>query len=371
MMEAEPMHVLHLAKRAAISMAAACLVLTGCGDSGPDVPFNPAGTAGDLEAVNGTFQSSTFASFSTFSLLFDAALMPASPVISASAAALDLRATTKEGMRAAAARSAQRLAALMRSGSESGISALAVSLPAGVAGKTFVYSGGAYVMSDLTGAPANGVRFLLYAVDPVTFLPAEPLVETGYVDLIDLSTGSTQAARVRVFSGGTEYINYTVSVTSSLTSGRISMAGYVSNGSTQANINLRATLNSSGLTLTYSVDVPTRDFSIDLTLTSTGDDPTTAIIGVTIDVRGGNGWVFMTGQFDLDGAVLHVSVNGNAFATITVTGTGAPVITGRGGQQLTDEDTAALEGVFEITDGAFTSFDRLFLPVGMFLEPAE
>jgi hypothetical protein len=371
MMEAEFMHVPQLAKRAVLTAAAACLVLTGCGDSGPDVPFNPAGTTGDLEAASSTFESSAFASFSTFSLMFDAALLPAGPVVSASAAALDIRATSKEGMQAAAVRTAQRLADLMRSSSKSGINASVAFVAAEVAGKTFVYSGGTYVMSDLPGAPANGVRFLLYAVDPVTFLPVEPLVETGHVDLIDLSTATTQAARVRVFSGGTEYINYTVSVTSSTSSGRISIVGYVSDGTHQANINLRATLTSTaGLTLTYSVDVPTRDFSIDLTLTSNGVDPTTATIGVTIDVRGGNGWVYMTGQFDQSGGTLHVSVNGDAFATITVVGAEPPVITRHDGSPLTDEDAAAVQGIFEITDGAFTSFDRLFLPVGAFLQPA-
>lgn len=365
------MHVPHLAKRTVLTAAAACLVLAGCGDSGPSVPFNPSGTSGDLAAVNETFESSTFASFSTFSLMFDAALLPASPVISASAAALDIRATSREGMRAAAIRSAQRLAGIMRSGSKSGISASMASVPAEVAGKTFVYSGGAYVMSDLTGAPANGVRFLLYAVDPITLLPVEPLVETGYVDLIDLSTASSAIARVRVFSGGVEYINYTVSVTSTTSSGRISVLGYVSDGTTRADINLRATLTSAaGLTLTYSVDVPTRDFSIDLTMTSSGIDPATATIGITMDVRGGNGWIQMTGEFDQAGGVLYVSVNGNPFATITVVGSNPPVIAGDDGQPLTDEDINALEGIFEITDGAFTSFDRLFLPVGAFLQPA-
>jgi hypothetical protein len=334
------------------------------------VPFNPTGTTGDLEAVNGTFSSSAFASFSTFSPMFDAALLSTGPVISTSAAALDIRATSKEGMRAAAVRSAQRLAAMMAS-NKTAFSGLPAFLDASLAGKTFVYSGGAYVMSDLTGAPANGVRFLLYAVDPVTFLPVEPLVETGHVDLTDLSSGSTLAARVQVFSGSTEYINYRVSVTSSVSSGRITIFGFVTDGTTRADINLRATLTSSaGLTLTYSVDVPTRDFSIDLTLTSSGIDPTTATIGVTIDVRGGNGWIYMTGNFDQAGGVLHVSVNGDPFATITVVGANPPTITGEDGQALTEDDITALESIFDITDGAFTSFDRLFLPVGAFMEPA-
>ena len=365
------MHVLHLAKRSIPAVVAVCMALTGCGSSGPDVPFNPAGTTADLGAVNSTFGSSTFASFSTFSPLFDAALAPAVPVVSATAAALDIRATTKEGMQAAAARSAQRLAPLMSSASRIAMSTSAAAVPAEAAGKTFVYSGGTYVMSDLAGAPANGVRFILYAVDPVTRAPVEPVVETGHVDLIDLSSGSTSAARVRVFSGEVEYLNYTVSVVSTVSGGRISVIGFVTDGTNQANINLRATLTANaGLTLTYGLDVPTRDFSIDLSLTSSLADPQSSTIGISLDVRGGNGWIQMSGQFDQTGGTLNVSVSGHHFATIAQTGIGAPVITGADGLPLADEDIAALEGIFEMTNGAFTSFDQLFLPVAAFIQPA-
>ena len=364
------MHVLHLAKRSFLTVAAVGLALAGCGDSGPDVPFNPAGTTGDLEAVNATFESSTFASFSSFSPMFDAALAPAGPVISASAAALDIRAASREGMRAAAVRSAKRLASVLTARPKSGMSATIAAVPAEVAGKTFVSSGGAYVVSDLAGAPANGVRFLLYAVDPVTFLPVEPLVETGHVDLIDLSSGTTSSARVRVFSGTTEYLDYTVTVTNTSSGGRINVIGYVTDGTHQANISLRAALTfAGGLTLTYSVDVPTRDFSIDLTLTTNGVDPQNATIGVNLDVRGGNGWIQMSGQFDQSGGTLNVSVSGRHFATITQVGGGAPLITGAGGEPLTDDDIVALEGIFYITNGAFASFDQLFLPVGAFIQP--
>ena len=364
------MHVLHLAKRSLLTVAAAALALTGCGDSGPDVPFNPAGTAGDLEAFNSTFESSTFASFSTFSLMFDAALAPAVPVVSASAAALDIRAANKEGMRAAAVRSAERLSSVLAAGSKSGMSASMAAVPAAAVGKTFIYSGGEYVVSARTGAPANGVRFILYAVDPVTFAPVEPVVETGYVDLIDLSSGSTSSARVRVVSGETEYLNYTVTVTNTSSGGRINVIGYITDGTQQANLSLRAALTfTGGLTLTYGADVPTRDFSIDLTLTATGLDAENATIEVTMDVRGGNGWIQMTGQFDQAGGTLSVSVSGHHFATITQVGAGAPVITGTEGQPLTDDDIIALEGIFYITNGAFAAFDQLFLPVGAFITP--
>jgi hypothetical protein len=367
MMEAVSMRVLQLAKRSVLTVAAACAVLTGCGDSGPDVAFNPTGTTEDLEAVNATFGSSTFASFSTFGPMFDAAL-GGSSLISASAAAIDLRAKDGSGIRAAAARNAQRLAAALTSSGKIGLSASAASIPAELAGKTFVYSGGSYAVSDRAGAPANGVRFILYAVDPATFAPVEPLVETGYVELTDLSSGSSYAARVRVVSNGITYLNYTVTISSTSTGGRIVMLGFVTDGNHQANINLRATLTfDAGLTLTYSVGIPTRDFSINLTLTSSSD-PESANIGINLVVLGPNGWIQMSGEFTQTGGTLTVSVSGRHFATITVSGS-TPVITGADGQPLSEEDVAAMEGIFMITGEAFIGFDRLFIPVGAFLQP--
>jgi hypothetical protein len=378
MMEAEPMRVLQLAKRSVLAAAAVCVALTGCGDSGPEVPFNPAGTTADLAAMNATFESSTFASFSTFSLLFDAALGP-SPLITASQAALDIRAGNKAGMRVAAMRSAKRMAALMSpkpSGSPrpgGGFSASAAAIPPEAAGKTFIYDlgTGGYVVSDREPLASHTVRFILYAVDPVTFAPVDPLVETGYVDLIDVSYGSTSAARVRVFSGDTEYLDYLVSVSSTATSGWISVVGFVTDGATQANVHLQSTLTSSaGLTLTYSVDVPSRDVSIDLTLASSGFDPETSTIEVTLDMRGPNGWLVLSGEFTVDGGTLTVRSNGNLFATITSTGTADPVITGAGGEPLAGDEAEALQGIFLLTGEAFTSFDQMFAPVGAILEPA-
>src|SRR5215213_1274970 len=103
-MEAEPMRVLQFAKRSVVTVALVSLSLAGCGgESSPDAPFNPAGTSVDLEAMNATFASPSFASFSTFSVMFDAAL-GGSPIISSSVAALDVRGKNAAGIRASAER---------------------------------------------------------------------------------------------------------------------------------------------------------------------------------------------------------------------------------------------------------------------------
>jgi hypothetical protein len=369
-MEAEPMRVLQFAKRSVVTIALVSANLSGCGgDSTPDAPFNPAGTSADLEAMNATFASPTFASFSTFSLMFDAALGGA-PIISTSAAALDIRGDgTTRGTRAAAVRSAQRIAAIMPKRTKDGFSASVAAIPISAAGKTFVYdpATGTYVASDLPPLASNTVRFILYAVDPVTYAPVVPLVETGHVDLIDLSGGTTQAARVLVVSGNTTYLDYTVSVTSTASSGRVNVIGYVTDGTTRANVNLRSTLTfTAGLTLTYSLDLPQRDVSIDLTVSATDVSTPSSPITINLVMSGPNGTVSMLGQFTDTSGTLNVGINGHAFATITTNGT-TTTITRNDGTPLTDEELAALNAVFELQVAAFISFDQMLAPVGAML----
>ncbi|HEX2249333.1 MAG TPA: hypothetical protein VHH32_03245 [Gemmatimonadales bacterium] len=370
------MRVLHFAKRSVTAVALVSIALTGCGgESGPDVPFNPAGTSADLEAMNSTFSSQPFASFSTFSIMFDAAL-GGSPIVSASAQALDVRrglSPSERGnpkaVRAAAARAAQRLATMLKREQRTGaFSASMATVPAEVAGKTFVYDAGTggYVQSDRSGAPSNGVRFIIYAVNPITWAPAEPLTETGYVDLIDLSEGSTQAARVQVVSGGITYVDYTVSATSTSTSGRVSVIGLVTDGTIQANINLRSTVTyTAGLTLTYSLDLPQRDVSIDLTVNASDISQPTGTIVVNLTMAGPNGTVTMSGEFSETSGTLNVRINGHLFATVETDGT-TTVITRTDGTPLTEEEMLALQGVFDVQANAFVAFDQMLAPVGTF-----
>lgn len=366
------MRVLQCTKRSVTLLAAVCVALTACGDSGPEVPFNPAGTSEDIAAVSATFDSPTFASFSWFGPQFDAAL-GGSPLVSASASAFNFRrATTGGELRAAAVRSARRLASLTPKLANGAFNASAAAIPSEIAGRTFEYSAGSYAATDRTGAPANGVRFILYAVDPVTFTPAEPLVETGHVDLIDMSGSNTQAARVIVVSGTTTYLDYTVSVTALTSSGRVTVAGFVTDGSNRANINLRSTISeAAGLTLLYTLDVPQRDVSIDLTMTMSGLDQESGTIDIDLGMSGPNGTISMSGIFGETGGTLTVRINGDVFATITSTGASEPTITGTEGEPLTEEDVEALGNIFEITGHAFTSFDEMVAPVGFFMAPAE
>jgi hypothetical protein len=364
------MRVLQCTKRSVTLLVAACVALSACGDSGPETPFNPSGTTEDIAAVHDAFSSDAFASFSTFSFYFDAAL-GTSPVISGSADALNFRRTTTAGeFRAAAVRNARRVAALTQRGTHGSFSASTAAISAEVAGKTFEYNGTGYVPTDRTGAPSNGVRFIIYAVNPVTMQPVAPLQEVGYVQLTDLSGTTTQAAQVVVVSDDITYLDYTVSASATTTGGLITVAGYVTDGATRANVNLRSTVNqTAGLSLLYSIDVPQRDVSIDLTMTTTGLDPETAAVDIDLGMSGPNGTVSMSGQFTEAGGTIVVRVNGDVFANITSEGSGEPIITGADGQPLTAEDQATFQNIFALTGEAFITFDVMLLPIGFFLAP--
>jgi hypothetical protein len=360
------MRVLQVAKRSVTLLAAVSIALTGCGDSSPDVPFNPAGTSADIDAIGAAFGTSTMADFQSLSFLFDAAY--GAPLISSSAAALDIRGRGPAGMRAAAMRSAKRLARLLPPAKAS-FGVVGAAIPAGIAGTTFEYSGGVYVAGVRSGAPANGVRFLLYAVDPVTGLPTTALEETGYVDITDLSGTSIQSARVQVVSGSTTYIDYTA--TANPATGRVTVVGFVTDGTYRANLNLRTTVTAAGaLTLVYSLDVPQRDVSIDLTLGASNLDTQNPTISINLSMSGPNGTLSMIGQFTVDGGTLTVRNGSTTLATITVTGAADPVITGADGLPLTDEDATALRGIFDLSGEAMASFDQMLVPVTFFLAPA-
>jgi hypothetical protein len=91
-------------------------------------------------------------------------------------------------------------------------------------------------------------------------------------------------------------------------------------------------------------------------------------ININLSMQGPNGTVSMTGQFAETSGTLNVRINGDAFATITTTGT-TTTITRNDGTPLSDEELAALGGVFELQAGAFTAFDQMLTPVGAFFAP--
>jgi hypothetical protein len=354
------MRVTHYARRS-FAAAGLALALAGCSSNGgAPSEFDPQGTAADVAAAQDAFAAGPTASFAA--IAGDISVVLNGSALVASSAALALSPPSK-----ASARYARKIAALVPAGG-SGIQASVVAIPSEVAGKTFVWdeSTDTYVASDLSGAPSNGVRFLLYAVDPVLYRPVEPVVETGYVDVIDQSTSSLANVRIKVVQASVTYLDYEVVASASASSVLVTIDGFAFNGTTRANFTLKNTVSESDggvvLSLDYQLDVPSRNLSVDWTATFANISETEVAVTLDLAVSGPNGDVRLVGTSGVDGGTFTVKVNGDTFATITLSGN-TLVITGVSGDPLTPDEEQAVETVFDSYEGSLNAFSDLLMPV--------
>jgi hypothetical protein len=364
------MRVLHSAKRV-LAAATLAVFAVGCGkdSNGPEAPFDPAGTSSDMAAVNSSFDAPALASF-------DAAANEISLTTGGSASlALRARPTAAlvTGGKAAATKYAASLAKAFTGGSRSPSFAVAqASIPPELLGTTFVYDVSVqhYAASDLTGAPANGVRFLLYAINPLNGDPVEPLVEIGYADVVTTETNTLAAVSIVVVSENVTYLDYSAQVTaSSVNSGNLNVSGYVTNGDDRVNFDLdnRVTFGDTSVNVIsdYVLTVPTRGgFRIDLESTATVANTTQNItLSLDLTARGPHGTVNITGTETNGTGTFEVKVNGDLFATIDITAGSQAVVTGANGEALTAEEQAALEDVFYMFSGGIQFFINLQDPL--------
>jgi hypothetical protein len=352
------MPVLHSARR--ISAVASLLLLAAaCShDNGPS-EFDPAGATSDLNAAATAFQSPAVASYATLGGDIAFALGGSAAVVTSPALAMSGTAGRE--------RYARTVTRMLPSSSR--IQASTAAVPDAALGTTYVWdsTNDEYVQSDLSGAPSNGVRFLLYAINPVNLSPVEPLTEVGYVDIIDESGSSTVAVRVLVVSDGATYLDYGVHASGTGSSGSVTITGYASDGTTRANFNLEnaITQTSEGVTLVldYGLDVPTRNLELDWTATleETAQDMQ---VDLDLTIQGENGTIRLQGTADAAGDDFTVQVNGELFATITRSSGSEPVITGAGGQALTAEEEETLRTILSYYGESFGVFGDLLTPLG-------
>lgn len=347
---------------AAATLAAA----TACSDGGTaPVPLDPAGLQTDLVAATSAGSAPATESFATIGWAISDALGGGMSAVVALPATLlkDPTAQKLDGATLQLARAA--------GGDE------AATIPAEALGVTFEYDVtlDQYVPGDRPGAPANGVRFVLYAVDPVTESVVEPLVETGYAEITRTVTDSRATARVQVFSGTanvTKVLDYAATVRGTLTVPELSVTGFARNASDSLAFALSSSVNlsSESISINWRAAVPSRGLVTRLEQTIGGGENPTISINSVIASR--NGRVSLSGNIGLMGTgTLTVKVNGDTFATITMNGVeGEPTIAGAGGQPLTPEEEAMLEQIFEWFGEAFSWFSELLTPVGPLLDAA-
>jgi hypothetical protein len=350
--------ILRLGTLASIaSFAAACESTTA-----PDLGLDFDGAAADYATLDTLFASSGWAGFQ--------ALEGRTP-FGASAAGIDavaglgLAAQPRTG-RAFALQLASRMREVVVRG---GTPALAPIISGATRGKTFVYDTelDEYAIDPArAGAPATGVRFVLYEVE----LDGTPIVaeEIGYADLIDEGDASAEdvALRLVMVAHSVTVLDYATTLDLGLLQGTLAVEGFFrGDNGLQLDFDLEAVgmhfIGYSTLDVTFDLGVEARDFAITGAVSGVqegvegeGDVDLTVrhrSHSVRLDVRGAGG--------QMDGSVF---VNGHLFATLAGPAQN-PTILSADGDPLTTSEIIVLHHIVDVVEDVFDFLEDLVDPV--------
>jgi hypothetical protein len=249
-------------------------------------------------------------------------------------------------------------------------------LPAEVLGTVYEWDTGLqeYVEGAATG-PANGVRFILYAVNPLTGQFNEPLDPVGYADFLDESSGSTNRLHIEVVGDdAVTYANYVVSGAVGSTAAA-SAEGFITNGVRRLDFAADLSASASEIGLHYELVLDQPAVSAELTIAVSFSGETSAVIENSFRITRGSETVVLDGEMTLTSngetftatANFTVDVNGGRFATIngsSSSGTAVSyTITGPGGRALTEAEREAVERLFDAPFEMDTLITILFEPL--------
>ncbi len=250
--------------------------------------------------------------------------------------------------------------------------------PSNALGVTFVYDAtqGTYVPSDQAGAPANGVRIIYYAVNPITHAPVEPLNALGYIDLTDESTPASVRLGIKIVqTGDTDvtladyYIDAAYTQTQTELGIQLASVGYVSNGTDELDFDLSETLtlsSTSGLEITmdYQASLAGKDVSVRFQGTGTLDPQTNepASLSATFTLQNGSDQVVLdvtfTSNNSIDGTLAF-----NGTTVVNISGASDnPSFTKADGSALTQSDMQALQSIWTSVGDLFNFVSDLFGP---------
>jgi hypothetical protein len=322
-------------------------VFAACGDSTGPEDFDPVVVNGKAEAVLSAFDGNE-------ALLALSVLGPAMQFSTAAPVFSVVPFDPTDGTAVAATRM-RELREVLPSFGSSGSLAL---FPVDLLGTTYVYNtntGEYEIDANATGAPADGVRFILYAVDPILFEVVEPLDPVGYLDLIDVSTASEDALQIVAVVGSVTYLDYTASVAQGTSSATIAAEGFLSNGSDQVDFDLSLTATLSQVSLDYQLS--TDEGSVRLEALMGSDDS----IGATLTLEGDGDTIIL--DITITPSTVSGEITYNGDVVVTVAGTPeSPTFTKPDGTPLTQAEINALEGFGEIVGNLFDAFDNLLWP---------
>jgi hypothetical protein len=355
------------------------LVAAACKDAAAPGDFtDPVAVTTDMQAVDSAFDSDVYRSFGMASLNLGPAatgvapLQPAATLLSGTLPKLDRSAAGRAVLIGALkAERLQQLRPAMNVAAAQGRI-----IPDSVYGRVFQWDTvtAEYTWQDSTVAGLNGVRFILYQVDDFG-LVIEPTVEVGTLDLIDESTLSTLQLHILVegLGGTTTYLDYTATISATISSVTANATGFISNALTVGNKTLtfdetihvtdepRITANA-----TFALNSPARTLTMSESVTLSGQ--TLVITGDFRFIRPGETVQFYA-RIAIDSTITidaTVRVNGRTVATLHAEGSDPGVWVDAGGEPLTAEDVAALEALETSAAGFQEAVNSLFLPIETF-----
>jgi hypothetical protein len=342
---------------AGLAGLAACSSQSGAGPN-PSDRFDPAKVADGVATVDRVSNTPAMASFRLVGRhLGDLAGAPSSAALAISS---EDRLVTAIG----------RIAATVFPGGR--VQAVPV-LRSSLLGKTFVYDPAAkkYVVDPArTGAPATGVRFVLYQVNPDTREPVVPLVETGVSDLIDEDRAAANQVGLHlvVRSPTATLLDYRFGISGSIGQATFTVAGFMSDGTDQVNFDLTAAsqlfATEPPVTLDATIAVPSQHFSVTVKLRLDGGTSQHAVADLT--ATAGADQVTVHADLSPTSIDASITVNGQLFATATGDPK-SPTIRGALGRELTADELAALGAIASFADGVLKLVGGLLEPIGYLL----
>jgi hypothetical protein len=357
----------------ALAVAVCATVLAGCGGDPVSAPAatlsDPAGLTNDVQSLDSPFGAAVLQSFSTVggatplsarTTSFLATMAPKRPAIS-----LRATGTRKQVFAVKALRPSFAMTAPAGPGSL---------IPDSLWGRVYVWdtSTGEYVEGAATGGPATGVRFTLYAINPLTNVPAQPLNAIGYADLTDESSTSQYKLGVLVADPTTTYADYLITATATTSLFTASAVGYVTDGTHRLDFNNTASATSTNVAIDFSLALNQPAVSAHLQAALNLGNPT-SVLTLTFHVTRGSEIVVLSGTLAATvnqssssaTANLTITVNTSRFATITGTiasGSATGYTFNGPDRALTASERAAVDQLLTAPSTIVATIDPVFAP---------
>ncbi|HXY18680.1 MAG TPA: hypothetical protein VEH83_01645 [Gemmatimonadales bacterium] len=241
-------------------------------------------------------------------------------------------------------------------------------------GHVFVYdtAAGGYRLAADTGGPAQGVRFLLYAVNQYA-RALIPLTTVGWLDLSDRSAGGSLAAQAHIQGAAAGLADYLVTLSGTQAADTAVLSGTISDG--VHTFTWRDSTAHAGFETVIAATAAdsAADVRLQMYAARTSFDPFDYNDTLDFAWTHGGETVRLTGHILtyclIPDVGLAASVSGQAFASVT-NGTGTtPAVTGIGGATLT---ASQVQAILDLENGQQRLYQGLFAlltPAALLLPP--